>query len=54
VIFLSRGADDSLWSEMLGSGAFDLLPRSCEPDRLRRVVCAALEQRRARQEILAA
>lgn len=53
VIFLSRGADDSLWSEMLSGGAFDLLPKSCGPDELRRVVCAAFKQRDARELVLA-
>jgi DNA-binding NtrC family response regulator len=53
VIFLSRGADDSLWLEMLSGGAFDLLPKNCGPGELRRVVRAALKQRNARKEVLA-
>jgi CheY-like chemotaxis protein len=49
IVLISRLADEGLWIEALGSGAYDLLPKSCSPTETRCVVLGAL----ARAEKLA-
>ena len=49
IVLISRLADEGLWIEALGSGAYDLLPKSCSPRETRCVVLGAL----ARAEKLA-
>jgi DNA-binding response OmpR family regulator len=49
IVVLSRLADERLWIDVLGSGAYDLLPKSCSPIEIRWVVLGAL----ARAEKLA-
>jgi len=49
IVVISRLADERLWIDVLGSGAYDLLPKSCSAMETRCVVLGAL----ARAEKLA-
>ncbi len=42
IVLLSRLADERMWIEVLSSGAYDLLPKSCGPRETRSVVLGAL------------
>jgi DNA-binding NtrC family response regulator len=42
IVLVSRLADERLWIEVLSSGAYDLLPKSCGPIETRCVVLSAL------------
>ncbi len=43
IIFLSRLADESLWSQVLSSGAYDLLPKPMERADFLRAVFGAVQ-----------
>ncbi len=43
IIFLSRLADESLWSQVLSSGAYDLLPKPPERSEFLRAVFGAVQ-----------
>ncbi len=47
VIFLSRMADEALWSQVLSLGAYDLLPQPPERQEFLRTVFAAVQHTRA-------
>ena len=44
IIFMSRLADDVLWSQVLAQGAYDLLPKPPDRKELLRAVTGALQQ----------
>jgi FixJ family two-component response regulator len=47
IIFLSRLADEMLWSQVLSVGAYDLLPKPVERKELLRTVLGAVQHRDA-------
>jgi DNA-binding NtrC family response regulator len=47
VIFLSRLADEMLWSEVLSGGAYDLLPKPVERSEFLRTVFGAVHSNQA-------
>jgi DNA-binding NtrC family response regulator len=47
IIFLSRLADEVLWSQVLSLGAYDLLPKPVERQELLRTVLGAVQNQHA-------